>query len=193
MTKNRLEAFSDGVMAIVITVLVLNLTIPQGDSFQDLVSISQKVVVYIFSFALVAVYWNNHHHLFHIIPKIDAKVIWTNHFFLLVLTLLPFTTAWISEHLFSLLPQFLYGLVILLADFVFLMLLKISERYSEANTKDIFKSLMKKTIFSVALNLVAIILGIFVAPILVSVVNLLMITLWVVPDKRIEDRLNSKD
>ncbi|MGY3765810.1 TMEM175 family protein [Vagococcus vulneris] len=190
MTKNRLEAFSDGIVAIVITVLVLNLTIPNGDSFNDLAGISQKIIVYIFSFSLVAIYWNNHHHLFSITTKIDTKIIWTNHFFLLALTMVPFATAWISEHLFSLIPQLLYGVTILLADFIYLMLVKTTIKYSDAESLFIFKSLARKTTFSILVNIIAISAGYFIYPLLISIINLLMISLWVIPDKRIEAKFN---
>lgn len=193
MSKNRLEAFSDGVIAIVITVLVLNLTAPKGDTLSDMIGIEQKLLVYIYSFSIVAVYWNNHHHLFQLIHKINSKILWVNHLFLLTLTLFPLATAWISEHLSSLIPQVLYGLVILLADTAFLILLLVIIQSSNLRVKELLTSLAKKTKFSIALNILAILLGWLVAPILICLTNLFMVALWVVPDKKIEKEINKAD
>ncbi|MGX6979161.1 TMEM175 family protein [Vagococcus elongatus] len=183
MSTGRLEAFSDGVIAIVITILVLNLTPPKGDSLKDLLGIEHGVFIYLLSFSLVAIYWLNHHHLFQVAKKINSKVLWANIFFLFSLTLFPFSTAWISEHLFSLFPQLLYGLVICLADCAFLLMVI---TLSKSNEEPIIKADFRKTVFSILLNIVALILGIVINPIMVCLVNLLMILLWISPNKKIE-------
>ncbi|WP_099203506.1 TMEM175 family protein [Miniphocaeibacter massiliensis] len=189
MSKSRLEAFSDGVMAIVITILVLNISAPAGDSFRDLQGIEKKLFVYLFSFTVVAVYWNNHHHLFQIVKRVNGKILWANNFFLFSLTLFPFATSWISEHLFSLFPQLLCGVVILLADIAFFVLIitinKVTSKDNNFNLKR-----HKKTLFSIFLNIIAICLGVFIKPILVTVINIMMILLWIVPSKRIENIFN---
>lgn len=187
MSKGRLEAFSDGVMAIVITILVLSITPPKGDSFGELLEVSNSLLIYLISFGVVAIYWNNHHHLFQLIDKIDGKVLWANSFFLFSLTLFPFATDWISQHPFSLYPSLFYGVVMVLADIAFLCVLY---TLKECNDKEVY---IKKTVITIVISILAIFLGIIIAPFLIILIDVLMLLIWVVPSKKIESHLNSSD
>lgn len=191
MSEDRVAAFTDGVMAIIITILVLNLAPPDSDSIRALFSIEHKLIVYCFSFIVIAVYWNNHHHLFQLVQKVDGNVLWANNFFLFSLTLFPFSASWVSSHLFSLIPQLTYGCVILLADIAYWILLSTLKRAEKmpAAMNELFSS-YHKSLISIAMNILALILGLFLNPVLVMVVNSVMILLWIIPEKRIESFLN---
>ena len=109
MTKGRLEAFSDGVLAIIITIMVLGLQLPDGSSFEALKPLLPKLLSYILSFIYVGIYWNNHHHLFQAVQKVNGKVLWANLSLLFFLSLVPLTTAWMGESQFASHPVVLYG------------------------------------------------------------------------------------
>lgn len=94
MSKNRLEAFSDGVIAIVITIMVMQISVPEGGALRDLLSLIPSIVCYAISFLMIVIYWNNHHHLTQIVVQVNGKVLWSNLFFLFLLSLLPLTTNW---------------------------------------------------------------------------------------------------
>lgn len=186
MSKNRLEAFSDGVMAIVITILVLNIKVPSGDTLKDLAQVGESLFIYLISFTIVAIYWHNHHHFFQLISKINGRVLWMNSLFLFSLTLFPFATAWVSQNLFSLYPSILYGVIILLADTIFLGL-----SYSLKRCNDVPVEL-KKTMFSISMNILALILGVLITPFLIILINVLTLLMWVIPSKKAEKYLFSK-
>src|SRR5574343_1900548 len=99
--RNRLEAFSDGVLAIIITIMVLELKIPHGESLEDLVALWPVFISYVLSFVYVGIYWNNHHHLFHAVQKVNGKTLWANILLLFWLSLVPFTTGWMGENHFG--------------------------------------------------------------------------------------------
>jgi uncharacterized membrane protein len=114
MRTSRLEAFSDGVLAIIITIMVLELKIPEGHHFQDLVhETGNGLLTYLLSFAYVGLYWNNHHHMFHLVERIDGTVLWANLGLLFALSLFPFTTAWVDESMFAQTPVVVYGVNLL--------------------------------------------------------------------------------
>src|SRR5512135_184668 len=113
MTRNRLEAFSDGVIAIIITIMVLELRPPHGVALADLGPLVPKLLSYVLSFVFVAIYWNNHHHLLHAVQRVDGRVLWANVHLLFWLSLVPFVTAWLGEHGAVALPTALYGGVLL--------------------------------------------------------------------------------
>ncbi|MDT2829888.1 TMEM175 family protein [Vagococcus carniphilus] len=187
MSKGWLEAFSDGVMAIVITILVLSIEVPKGDSLRDLGNVGQSLFIYLISFTIVAIYWHNHHHFFHLIKNIDGGVLWMNSLFLFSLTLFPFATSWVSQNLFSLYPSVLYGVVILLADIVFLGLMFSTKKCNAISLE------YKKTLISIFFSVLALILGIVIELFLIILVNVLMLLLWVVPSKKIEKYIYSKE
>src|SRR5690606_5452747 len=126
MTTNRLEAFTDGVMAIIITIMVLGLSVPEGVSLAALKPLIPRFVSYVLSFIYVGIYWNNHHHLFQVIEKVNGKMLWANLALLFSLTMVPFTTAWMGENHFAEIPVVLYGVNLLLCAFMFAVLEKVA-------------------------------------------------------------------
>ena len=116
MGKNRLEAFSDGVLAIIITIMVLEMKVPHGEDIAALWPLLPVFLSYILSFVYVGIYWNNHHHLFHAVQRVDGKVLWANLHLLFWLSLFPFVTGWMGENHFAPLSSALYGVVLLMAS-----------------------------------------------------------------------------
>lgn len=119
MNKNRLEAFSDGVIAIIITIMVLELKVPHGASFADLGPLLPVFLSYVLSFVNLGIYWNNHHHLFHACQHISGNVLWANLHLLFWLSLIPFVTAWMGENHFATIPVAIYGVVLLMSSISF--------------------------------------------------------------------------
>src|SRR5712671_1893508 len=115
MNKGRLEAFSDGVFAIIITIMVLEMKVPHGQSLQALRPLVPVFLSYLLSFVYVGIYWNNHHHLLHACVKVTGPILWANLHLLFWLSLLPFTTGWLGENHFAAAPSVLYGIVLLMA------------------------------------------------------------------------------
>src|SRR5262247_3042506 len=115
MTKNRLEAFSDGVIAIIITILVLELKVPHGSSWEDLRPLTPVFLTYVLSFVYLAIFWNNHHHMLHTVHKVNGKILWANTHLLFWLSLVPWVTGWMGENHFALEPTAVYGFVMLMA------------------------------------------------------------------------------
>jgi uncharacterized membrane protein len=119
MEKNRLEAFSDGVIAIIITIMVLELKVPHGATFEELSPLIPVFLSYVLSFVFVGVYWNNHHHTLQVVKKINGATLWINMHLLFWLSLIPFVTAWMGENHFASIPVALYGVVITMAGFAY--------------------------------------------------------------------------
>ena len=115
MEKNRLEAFSDGVLAIIITIMVLEMKVPHEPTFPALLSVLPVFLSYVLSFIYVGIYWNNHHHMLHLAGKVNGAILWSNLHLLFSLSLFPFATGWMGENHFAPLPTALYGLVLLMA------------------------------------------------------------------------------
>ncbi|MGH9919556.1 MAG: TMEM175 family protein, partial [Nitrososphaerales archaeon] len=113
MSKGRLEAFSDGVIAILVTIMVLDLRPPDGSAFTDLRPLVPKLLVYLMSFTFLAIYWNNHHHLMQVVERIDGRVLWANMALLFCLSLTPAATAWLGPHSHATAPAMVYGIVLL--------------------------------------------------------------------------------
>lgn len=124
MHKGRLEAFSDGVLAIIITIMVLELKVPHGNNLSDLLSLKFVFLSYVISFIYIAIYWNNHHHLLQTIKNVNGRILWANIHLLFWLSLIPFVTAWSGENEFSSLPTALYGLVLLMASIAYYILVR---------------------------------------------------------------------
>src|SRR5246127_5238368 len=122
MTKGRLEAFSDGVIAIIITIMVLEMKVPHGDRLEDLVPLVPTFLSYVLSFVYVGIYWNNHHHLLHATEKVTGAILWANLHLLFWLSLFPFATGWMGENHLAGLPTALYGVVLLMAAIAYLLL-----------------------------------------------------------------------
>jgi uncharacterized membrane protein len=122
MHKTRLEAFSDGVLAIIITIMVLELKVPHGETFDALGPLVPVLLSYVLSFLYVGIYWNNHHHMLHAAQKVSGRVLWANLHLLFWLSLLPFVTGWMGENHFAPLPTALYGVVLLMAGLAYWLL-----------------------------------------------------------------------
>ncbi|NQD69624.1 DUF1211 domain-containing protein [Sphingobacterium shayense] len=186
MTTGRLEAFSDGVLAIIITIMVLELKVPHGDDFHSISLLLPKILNYILSFIYVGVYWNNHHHLFQAITKINGAILWANLHLLFWLSLLPVATGWMGEHYTDEAPVAIYGAILLLCSIAFAMVEKAALKF-EGKESNLAKSLgnQRKELISV----VGYLLGIgstIVYPQMGIAVYFLIALMWIIPDKRIE-------
>lgn len=187
--KNRLEAFSDGVFAIIITIMVLELKVPHTDSLNDLIKLAPVFLSYLLSFIYVAIYWNNHHHLFHIVKHVNGSTMWANVHLLFWLSLVPFATAWSGENSFSTLPVALYGLILLLAAISYFILTRVLLA-SHGSESEIAKALGAdlKGKLSVGLYALAIPLS-FLSSALSMGIYVLVAIVWFVPDSRVENVL----
>jgi len=189
MGKNRLEAFSDGVLAIIITIMVLEMKVPHGTHWQTLQTLIPVFISYVLSFIYIGIYWNNHHHLFHAVKYVNGGVLWANLHLLFWLSLLPFVTGWMGENHFAATPTALYGAVLLMAGVAYWILVHciiVEEGKNSLVAKAIGKDI--KGIISVVTYAIAIPLAFYnVVPALLG--YFLVSLLWLVPDRRIEKTL----
>ena len=186
MNKSRIEAFSDGVIAILITIMVLEMKVPIGKDFASLKPVIPKFISYVLSFVYLGIYWNNHHHMMHTVKKVSGSILWANLHLLFWLSLVPFVTDWMGENNFAPVPIALYGIVLLMAAIAYFLL---QGQILSVDGKD---SLLAKAIgkdlkgkISPILYLVAILLSYFNQWIAVAI-YVLVALIWLVPDKRIE-------
>ena len=178
MEKNRLEAFSDGVLAIIITIMVLELKQPIGDSFRDFWALAPTLLAYFVSFLFIAIYWVNHHHLFHKADKINVKILWCNIGWLFVMSFIPFATAWVGSYLSSWAPLTVYFADMALACVTFhLMSYFITKEKGEKFRLGI------RSILSLVIYTLAAMLGGF-CPIAAFIVVALVSCSWIVPEKK---------
>ena len=189
MGTGRLEAFSDGVIAIIITIMVLELKVPQGDDVAALRALLPVLGSYVLSFVYVAIYWNNHHHLLHACKRINGAIMWANMHLLFWLSLIPFVTAWVGNHRDASLPAALYGVVLLMAGVAYVIMERQMVRengpqsvLAEAVGRD------RKGTLSLAGYATAIVLA-FVSPRLAELVYAAIAVMWIVPDPRIASRV----
>ena len=134
MNKNRLEAFSDGVLAIIITIMVLEFKVPNETNFESIIKLSHKFLSYILSFIYVGIYWNNHHHLLHTVKSVNGKILWANLHLLFWLSLIPFATAWIGENHFASFSMMIYGCVLLMSALAFFILQRVILKNHDENS-----------------------------------------------------------
>jgi uncharacterized membrane protein len=189
MGKGRLEAFSDGVLAIIITIMVLELKVPHGDDITALRPLIPVFLSYLLSFIYLAIYWNNHHHLLQAVRQVNGSVLWANLHLLFWLSLVPFVTGWMGENHFAALPVALYGGVLLLAAIAYYILSQVliaSHGRDSALAIALGRDLKGKV--SLAIYVVAIGLA-FVNSWLAGILYALVALLWLVPDRRIERTL----
>ncbi|HCU25302.1 MAG TPA: hypothetical protein DF383_09805 [Deltaproteobacteria bacterium] len=186
MNKARLEAFSDGMMAIIITIMVLELKVPHGVDLQSLRPIFPAFLTYILSFIYLGIYWNNHHHMLHTVDRVNGRILWANLHLFFWLSLIPFVTGWMGENHFAPLPTAVYGTVLLAAAMAYLILQKLIIAHQGANSK-LAKAVGKdrKGKLSVLLYAAAIPLA-FVHQLISDAVYVLVAVIWLVPDRRIE-------
>lgn len=186
MGKGRLEAFSDGVIAIIITIMVLEMKVPHGDDFGSLRLLYPVFFSYVLSFVYTGIYWNNHHHMFHVVQKISGPVLWANLHLLFWLSLIPFATGWMGENHFSAVPTALYGVVLLMAGIAYYIL---SRSLIKLQGKDspLAKAIGKDTKgkLSVVAYAIAIPLTFFNRWVALAMYVLVAI-MWLIPDRRIE-------
>jgi uncharacterized membrane protein len=189
MHKSRLEAFSDGVIAIIITIMVLELKVPHGTTLADLQPLLPVFLSYVLSFIYLGIYWNNHHHLLQAAQRVDGKILWANLNLLFWLSLFPFVTAWMGENHFTSLPVLLYGVILLAAAIAYFILVQAllaqhgrDSTLAKALGSD-FKGKISIVIYAAAIALC------FVSPMLANALYVLVAIMWVVPDQRIEKNL----
>jgi len=192
MTKGRLEAFSDGVIAIVITIMVLELKVPHGGDLAALRPLLPVFLSYVLSFVIIGIYWNNHHHLLQAIDSVNGAILWTNLHLLFWLSQVPFVTGWMGENHFEALPTALYGGVLLMCGVAYYFLVRAilahhgrSSRVAKALGSDL------KGVVSVLLYVVAVPLA-FVEPHLAHAIYVAVAIVWFIPDTRIERTLDRK-
>ncbi len=191
MSKSRLEAFSDGVIAILITIMVLDLHSPAGTDFQTLFAILPGVATYLLSFIYLGIYWNNHHHLLHATEKVNGAVLWANLHLLFWLSLVPFATRWMSESEFATLPTALYGCILLLSAIAYTILVRTILACQPPGS--VLVNAIggdRKGNISLVLYAVAIPLNL-VSEALSIALYAAVACIWLVPDRRIEARLNA--
>ena len=193
MHKGRLEAFSDGVLAIAITIMVLELKVPHGAELSDLLALAPVFLSYVLSFVYVGIYWNNHHHMFQAVKHVDGRVLWANLHLLFWLSLIPFVTGWMGENHFAALPMALYG-VVLFGAAVAYGLLVMALRCLHDETTLFARALGggRKEKWSLTIYLAAIPLA-FVAAWLSLGLYVLVAIIWLVPDRRYEKALRTVD
>ncbi|QDZ13605.1 TMEM175 family protein [Humibacter ginsenosidimutans] len=186
MRSSRLEAFSDGVLAIVITVMVLGLAVPKGETFTALWhTTGLGLLTYLLSFIYIGIYWNNHHHLFQLHPQVGGGVLWANLHLLFWLSLYPFTTAWLTETRVALVPTVIYGVNLLGAAIAYSILQAViirrpgGQRLREALGRDV-KGWISPFLYVLGIGLA------FVVPWLGLVPYIAVAVLWLIPDRRIE-------
>lgn len=186
MTKSRLEAFSDAVIAIAMTIMVLELRPPHGSGFGALDDLVPKLLVYVLSFVMLAIYWNNHHHLLQIAERVDGRVLWANMFLLFWLSLIPAATAWVGEHPTAEAPVSVWGMVFLGSAIAYFLLTRSllaihgsDSRLAVALGKD-WKGKLSAVAYAVAIPLA------FLAPPASLAIYVAVAVVWLVPDRRVE-------
>ena len=187
MSKNRMEAFSDGVLAIIITIMVLELKPPHGADAHALRGIVPKFLAYIVSFVYVAIYWNNHHHLLHIARKVTAKILWANLHLLFWLSLVPFLTAWVGENHAAPIPTAAYAFNFVMAGVAYNMLQRAILAHTDETTRRAFAHDVKGWL-SVVAYAAAIPLS-FVRTWIAHTLYVVVALMWLVPDRRAEHAL----
>ncbi|HMM65748.1 MAG TPA: TMEM175 family protein [Dokdonella sp.] len=189
MGKNRMEAFSDGVLAIIITIMVLEMKVPHGEELATLAPMVPVFLSYVLSFVYIGIYWNNHHHLLHATRQVSGGTLWANLHLLFWLSLLPFVTGWMGENHFSALPTAFYGGVLLMASIAYWILAR-HIIAAEGKSSLVARALGKdaKGIASTAIYAIAIPLA-FVHQAISQGLFILVALMWLVPDRRIENLL----
>jgi uncharacterized membrane protein len=191
MHKTRMEAFSDGVLAIIITIMVLELKVPHGSELADLASVWPVLISYVLSFLNVAIYWNNHHHLLHTVHQVNGKILWANMNLLFWLSLLPFITGWMGENHFSRWPVVLYGADLIISGIAYYILSQViikSHGHESALGRAVgrdWKGQLSIVIYAAGIGLS------FVHPYIGLIIYFIVAAMWLIPDRRIEKVLNT--
>ena len=189
MGKGRLEAFSDGVMAIIITIMVLEIKVPHGDTLNDLRPLLPVLLSYILSFVYVGIYWNNHHHMLHATTTVTGAMLWANLHLLFWLSLFPFATGWMGENHFTALPTALYGAVLLMAAIAYYLLERTiiraqgPESILQQGVGRDWKGKLSPLLY------VAAIVATLLSPVISQMIFVAVALIWLIPDRRIENVL----
>ena len=189
MGKGRLEAFSDGVIAIIITIMVLEMKVPRGESFAALRPLLPVFLSYVLSFLYVGIYWNNHHHMLHATTRVTGSILWANLHLLFWLSLFPFATGWMGQNHFALPPSALYGFVLLMAGIAYLILQRaiiVSQGPTSVLRKAIGSDWKGKV--SPLLYVAGIVSSLF-SSWMAQAIYVFVALLWLIPDRRIEHAL----
>jgi len=192
MEKNRLEAFSDGVIAIIITIMVLELKVPHGDSLDALAPLLPAFLSYVLSFVYIGIYWNNHHHMLHTVGKVRGGILWANLHLLFWLSLFPISTGWMGENHFAPIPTALYGFVLLMAAIAYWLLQRTiiasqgeGSLLARAVGRDI-KGKISPLFYALAIPCA------FVSPAISALLYVAVALMWLIPDRRIEHVLSKE-
>jgi uncharacterized membrane protein len=190
VTKTRLEAFSDGVLAIIITIMVLELKTPHGTDWQAIKPLVPVFISYVLSFTMIAIYWGNHHHLLHTVSHINSKIIWANTHLLFWLSLIPFATCWMGENHFDTISVAVYAGLLALCGIAYYILLTVIVKSHPHNTHlhEPLEKQSKKGIVSLVTYLLAIPAA-FIHPTISAVLFFLVAVMWLIPDRNIEKAL----
>jgi uncharacterized membrane protein len=189
MNKGRMEAFSDGMIAIFITIMVLEMKVPHGETLEVLLPVLPPFLTYVLSFIYLAIYWNNHHHMLHATQRVTGAVLWANLHLLFWLSLVPFVTGWMGENHFTAVPTALYGVVLLMSAIAYWILQQTiiaahaSDMLQRAIGND-WKGKLSPVLYSAAIGL-----SFVYAPVALAL-YVVVALMWLVPDRRIERVLN---
>jgi uncharacterized membrane protein len=191
MGKARLEAFSDGVIAVIITIMVLEMKVPHGNDFAALLAVLPVFACYVLSYVMVGIYWNNHHHMLHAVQHVTGPILWANLHLLFWLSLIPFVTGWMGENHFAPGPAALFGGILLMAAIAYYILARaLVKLHGQGSTlaralgRD-FKGKISIVIYAVAIALS------FVSQWVAVGLYVLVAVMWLVPDRRIEKTINA--
>lgn len=193
MNKNRLEAFSDGVLAIIITIMVLEINLPDAPDLEGLMILLPVLESYLLSFIYIGIYWNNHHHLIHSVSRVNGRILWANLHLLFWLSLVPLATRWVGEQNFASGTMALYGFVLLMAGFAYFVLQTLIIKSQGQQSR------LKKAIgndYKGKSSLILYVLGIcfsFYAPLIAGLFYVAVALIWLIPDRRIEKLFESED
>ena len=190
MNKGRLEAFSDGVLAVIITIMVLEMKSPRGASLAALKPVIPVLLTYVLSFVYIGIYWNNHHHLLHATERVNGSTLWANLHLLFWLSLVPFTTAWMGDNHFDSWPVAVYGIVLLLAGVAYFILARtLIHLHGQGSTLATSIGRDRKGKVSIAIYAGAIPLA-FAKPWIAGACYVIVAIMWLIPDPRIEKRVS---
>ncbi|SDB31323.1 Uncharacterized membrane protein [Flavobacteriaceae bacterium MAR_2010_188] len=191
MNKGRMEAFSDGVLAIIITIMVLEIKVPHGSELENLKPLIPVFLSYVLSFIYLAIYWNNHHHMMQTVIKVTGKILWANMHLLFWLSLIPFVTGWMGENHFETWPTALYGVVLLMSAIAYFILQRLIIR-NHGKTSILAEAIGndKKGWISTVIYICAIALSFFSVWI-AGALYVAVALMWLIPDTRIETKINS--
>lgn len=194
MTTTRLEAFSDGVLAIIITIMVLEIKVPHEPTWEGLLKLAPVFNSYVLSFIFVGIYWGNHHHLLHTVKHVSWKIIWANMHQLFWLSLIPFSTGWMGENHFTQATVILYGIILLLSGFAFYLLQLViqQEHPKDGALANAFRKLRLKGLISLLLYISSIGFA-FVNTTISMVIYVICAIIWLIPDRNIERAVTSHE